>query len=128
MATKLIPGYEKLLKTCLTLHKSAYLKAMKELLEFYWNLGNEVVKFIGDDRSAFGEATMKKLGEDLRIGRTNIYNAIALNSKFKKSELPKRMSWTQVRALLPLEKSTAVALAKKADEKGLATKAINNEK
>jgi hypothetical protein len=126
MGTALVPGYSRLLKTCKKLYKDAYLKAVKELVLFYWSVGSEINKALGEDKAKYGESTMKKLSEDLRISKTDLYNAVGLALRYKKTELP-QLTWSHHRALLPLNEETGKKLALKAEETGMFLKELKGE-
>jgi hypothetical protein len=126
MGTALVPGYNRLLKTCKKLYKDAYLKAVKELVLFYWSVGNEISKALGEDKTKYGESTMKKLSEDLKISKTDLYNAVGLASRYKKAEIP-QLTWSHHRALLPLNEETGKKLAVKAEETGMFLKDLKDE-
>jgi len=126
MGTAIVPGYSRLLKTCKKLYKDAYLKAVKELVAFYWSIGSEISKAIGEEKTKYGESTMKKLSEDLKISKTDLYNAVGLASRYKKAELP-QLTWSHHRALLPLNEETGKKLALKAEETGMFLKDLKGE-
>lgn len=127
MEGALIPGYKGLLSRCRTLREKAYMKAMQGLLEYYWDLGDEIHRALQDGKPQVGHATLCRLADDLGMAKTDLYNAVSFTKKFVREELSPRLSWSHYKALLPLEADAANTLARKADKKNLPVKALRVE-
>lgn len=123
----LVPAYPTLLKTCQDLYRKAYQAARKQVLEFYWDIGSEILKALGDEKGAYGEATVLKLAEDLNLGKSTLYHSMALATKFQRSEISPQLTWAHYCALLPLPTEMAKTLAKKAEDKDMPVRVLKAE-
>ncbi|MHC5039869.1 MAG: DUF1016 N-terminal domain-containing protein [Planctomycetota bacterium] len=127
MQQPIAPGYARLLKECADLRSVAYGKVMLGLLQYYWDLGNLINRFLEGENAVYGRGTIAMLSRDLKMGKTDIYNAIRLNTKFSKTELSPKLTWSHYRALLPLETRVAKSLADKAAEKAMPLRTLKGE-
>ena len=127
METLSVPEYTALLRKCLGLKQKLYFKAHMLLVDFYWDLGNEVSKAMRDRKSPYGDKTIIRLAKDMNSSKTTIYDALKFRAKFKKSDISQGLTWSHYKALLALETKTAQTIAKNAEEKGLLLKELNAE-
>ncbi|MCU0723843.1 MAG: DUF1016 N-terminal domain-containing protein, partial [Planctomycetes bacterium] len=127
MGGQIIPGYPALLDACRRLAEGELRDSRVNLVETYWELGARINRAVGEARAAYGAATVMRLSRDIGVSKTDIYNAIALASRFGKSELSPSLTWSHYRTVLPLGKDESRTLAAKAARSGMSVRRLRSE-
>jgi hypothetical protein len=75
----------------------------RDLVEHYWNLGQEISACLGAGREEWG-ARIISLEADLGIDRATLWRAVQLYQTFRLADLtrPGRLTWGKLRLLLPI--------------------------